>query len=168
MSENQIAEDINMVEKWLRFDPIRWLAGGMTGLLSGALLMGVGTLACAYFGHEVWFFLKLGALPIAGSEATELGVHGNSIFTGFLFYEGLALVLGVLFSHFAWTNSLGALAAMGLVWGLFSWIFICNLFIQSFPQVLAAHISPGATFPLMVMFGLSLTSLRFFDRLLRG
>ncbi|MBI4925117.1 MAG: hypothetical protein HY843_04260 [Bdellovibrio sp.] len=164
----QDMQDIKMVQKWLRFDPLRWLAGAMGGLLSGAVGIIIGSLYCYYSGHEIWFFLKLGALPALGANATEIGLYSNAIFTGFLFYEGMALILGVVFSHFTWTNSFFPLLVMGLVWGIFTWIFIFNLFIQSIPQVLAAEIRPGATLPLCLVFGFALISVAFFDRVLRG
>lgn len=159
--------DMNLVALWLRKDPLRWLAGAMGGIFAGTLML-LFAMGLAYIsGVEVWFPIKVAALPFLGSSATEIGLNPTSILYGLLFSEGLCLLLGVLFAHFTGTNNLKALAPMGLVWGVFTWIFICNLFTQSFHPVFAAQISPSITFPVALVFGLSLVSVAFFDRVLR-
>jgi len=160
--------DTNLVEIWLRRDPIRWLAGAMAGLFAGIVMIGFAMVLCVVLGTEVWFPIKLAALPILGSSATEYGMHVPAILVGLVTLEALAAFLGVIYAHFTGTNSLPALLAMGFVWGTFSWIFINNLFMQSFTTISALRIAPGVVFPIVVVFGLSLTSVVFFDRALRG
>lgn len=159
--------DMNLVALWLRWDPLRWVAGAMAGLFAGSVLllfsMGLSFLS----GKEIWFPIKLGALPFLGSQATELGVHSQTLFIGLFFHETLSVVLGIVFAHFTATNSIRALTAMGLVWGIFTWIFIYNLFTPAFKSVFAANIPAAATFPVAIVFGLSLISVAFFDRVLR-
>ncbi len=160
--------EMNLVEIWLRWDPTRLIAGAMGGLLAGAVMIAFASVLSVIANKEIFYFLKLGALPFLGASATEFGLHWNAIWVGTAFYEIFAMILGVIFAHFTGTNSLLPLLGMGLVWGLFTWIFVFNLFIQSFPEVLAAHFSSGAAFPVALVFGLSMVSVAFFDRVLRG
>jgi hypothetical protein len=51
---------------------------------------------------------------------------------------------------------------MGLVWGTFSWIFLWNLFMQSFRTIYVAQIPSASVFAIWMTFGISLTSLAFF------
>jgi hypothetical protein len=60
------------------------------------------------------------------------------------------------------------LLSIGLVWGTFSWIFIGNLFLPAWKAYTAAQVAKGATFPVMLIFGLSLATVAFFDQMIRG
>ncbi len=160
--------DINLVELWLKWDPKRWIAGALAGAFAGIVLLGAGMLLALAFGNEVWFPVKVAALPVLGGAATEFGMNLGSILTGLIVTEAVAVFLGIVFAQFVPTNSFTALAGMGVVWGVFGWIFIHNLFIQSFRPVFAAQLSPAAAFPVWLAFGLALTSVAFFDRTLRG
>lgn len=161
-------EDMNLVEMWLRKDPVRWIAGALAGLFACVLMTVFAMILSGVFGNEVWFPMKVAALPVLGGSATEFGFHLRPILIGLAVQGGLCAFLGVIYAHFTGTNSLPALLGMGFVWGAFSWIFIFNLFVQSFTDVRAANLSPAAAFPIMMVFGLSLTSVAFFDRALRG
>ncbi|NDD93156.1 hypothetical protein EBZ37_13890, partial [bacterium] len=68
---------------------------------------------------------------------------------------------------FTGTNSFAPLLGMGLTWGAFSWIFINNLFAPSFLDIRALNISNGAAFFVWMVYGISLTSVAFFDRAVR-
>ena len=160
--------DINIVEIWLRRDPIRWIAGALAGLFAGAMMIGLAMLAAKASGAELWYPVKIAALPFLGPSALEYGDHFNHILVGLVSLSGLCVFLGVVYAHFTGTNNLAALAGVGLVWGIFGWIFINNLFTQSINPVFWAHISRGAAFPIYLVFGLGLTSVAFFDRALRG
>ena len=162
------AEDFNLVEAWLTRDTTRWIAGVMAGLFAGLVALGLGMVMSAVSGMEIWFPIKLMATIILGSTATELGPQLGAILVGFVLFEAICAFWGFVYAQFVRTNQLGALLAMGVVWGLFSWILTWNLFMHSFKTIMAADISPAATFPVCIAYGVSLTVVVFFDRAMRG
>jgi hypothetical protein len=157
----------NFVTNWLRRDPTRWISGGLAGLFSAVLAMVLAMGLAKSAGFEAWFPVKLFGTLILGSAATEF-THPQGALVGALIIGALAIVLGIAFAHFVYTNAMAALLAMGLVWGVFSWIFIWNLFLQSYKTVFAAQISSVGAFPVCILFGIALASVSFFDRMLRG
>jgi len=159
--------EYNLVEMWLRKDPTRWVAGALAGLFAGAVAMGLAVFIASSIGLEPFFPLKLIGTILLGPSATEIGVANGAI-TGAVLFESLTLFLGVIFSHFVGSNKMGALLPMGLVWGIFSWIFIWNLFLQSFRPIFVAKVSSSPVFLVCLVFGLALTSVKLFDPLLRG
>ena len=156
----------NFVTNWLRRDPIRWISGGLAGLFSAFVAMAIAMFFASSAGLQSWFPLKLFGTILLGPSATDVKFAQGAI-TGGILFAALCIFLGMVFAHFVYTNAFGALLAMGLVWGLFSWIFIFNLFMQSFKPVLAAHVPPTVAFPICVLFGLALSSVSLFDRLIR-
>ncbi len=165
--QDQHEEDTNLVEIWLRKDPARWVAGAMAGIFAG-LLAGAFAMAVAkMLGYEMWFPIKLAALPFLGGRATEFGINAGLI-TGLIVMESLCMVLGMVYAHFTGLNSLPLLLGAGFTWGCFSWIFINNLFTPAFPDISAANLSKAPGFFVCMVFGLSLTSVAFFDRMVRG
>jgi hypothetical protein len=158
--------EYNLVEMWLRKDPIRWIAGALAGLLAGVVAMGVAVFIASSVGLEPLFPVKLMGTILLGPSATEIGIDQGAI-VGALIIESLSLVLGVIFSHFVGSNKIEALAPMGLVWGVFSWIFIWNLFLQSFRPIYVAKVSSSPVFLICLTFGLALTSVKLFDQTLR-
>jgi uncharacterized membrane protein (GlpM family) len=160
--------DVNIVEIWLRKDPVRWVAGALAGLFAAAIAMAFAVLLSAACGVEPLFPAKLMGAIALGPSATEVGEHTSAILAGIVLFEVLGAFLGVVYAHFTGTNLLHALLGVGFVWGVFSWIFIWNLFMQSFRPIYWVHVSSGATFPVCLVFGLSLTSVAFFDQALRG
>lgn len=160
--------EMNLVEMWLRKDKTRWVAGAIAGFFAGAIALAFAMVLSKVLGSESWFPAKLVALPVLSSTATEFGMLPSRILAGVIVWEALCTVLGVIFAHFTFTNSLQALLAMGLVWGVFSWIFIWNLFMQSNGAIFAAHVPSAPVFPVCLVFGFGLSSVAFFDRLLRG
>ena len=159
--------EYNLVEVWLRFDPRRWIAGVLAGLLASAVAMGVGMIISVNAGMDLWFPVKLVGSIILGPSATNTQLS-SGIIAGAALTAVACSFWGFVFAHFTGTNSLKALIPMGVVWGLFSWIFIWNLFMQSFHPIYAAHISSGAVFPICIAYGVALASVSFFDPLLRG
>lgn len=164
-------KDIDLVGPWLKLDPTRWMAGALAGLFAGLVALVFGGILAKGAGMEMLFPVKLMALPFLGSSATQVGTSGGAataLAVGLAAFEALCAFLGAVFAHFTYTNASGPLLGMGFTWGAFSWIFLNNLFGQSFDAIRAADISHGAGFGFWMVFGLSLTSVAFFDRLLRG
>lgn len=159
--------EYNLVEIWLRKDPVRWIAGGLAGLFAGTVAIGVAMMISSSHGLEPWFPIKLAGTILLGPNSTDI-MSTKGITAGGSLLGGLFLVLGIAYAHFTGTNFLGALLPMGLVWGIFSWIFIWNLFSQSWQPIFAARIPSGPMFLICIVFGLSLASVAFFDRVLRG
>jgi hypothetical protein len=158
----------NLVEIWLRRDPIRWVAGILAGLLAGAVAMLVAMLlTSATHSFEPTFPMKLMGTIVMGASATEIG-QTEGMWAGFIVIQMLCAFWGFVYAHFTGTNRLPALLPMGLVWGIFSWIFIWNLFLQSVRPIVAAHVPTAAALLICVTYGLSLSSVSIFDRLLRG
>jgi hypothetical protein len=160
--------EYNLVELWLRKDPIRWISGALAGLFAGLVAMGLAMFIASASGMDPWFPVKLIGSTALGPEATQIGFNLRSILVGGFLFEAVCLFLGGVYAHFTGTNYLGALLPMGLVWAAFSWIFIWNLFMQSFNTVFTAQISSGVVFPICIAYGLSLASVAFFDQKLRG
>jgi hypothetical protein len=158
--------DANLVENWLKRDPSRWVAGALAGIFAGLISAAFAGVLAIAGGYEFWFPLKAVATPFFGGAATEYS-NSQALLVGFVAYEALCAFLGLVYAHFTATNALGPLLGMGFVWGVFSWIFISCLFAQSFRAFSALNISKGILFPIDLVFGLSLTSVAFFDKLVR-
>lgn len=158
--------EYNLVEVWLRKDPVRWVAGVLAGLFAGAVAMAVAMAISVHYQFEPTFPLQLVGTIALGPSATEIGNMSGTI-AGSVILGCLCSFLGFIFAHFTGTNAVGSLLAMGLVWGTFSWIFIWNLFMQSFRPIFAARIPSGPVFPICIAFGLALASVSVFDRVMR-
>lgn len=164
----QEPEEINLVQLWLRVDVSRWIAGALGGIFAALIAAGFAGIMVQAKGGEFLFPVKFLALPFMGNAATEMGMHMGAIIGGLIVLAVVSSILGVLYAHFTVGNNKAALWGGGFVWGTFSWIFINNLFIQSFKDVRAANISNGSAFFVLMIFGFSLTSVGFFDRMIRG
>ena len=160
--------DMNLVEIWLRKDPPRWIAGVLAGLLAGAVAMAVAGLISRAAGFQMLFPLKLMATPFCGPAATDLDAGIGTVLVGLALIETICAFWGFVFAHFTGTNSLSALLAMGIVWAAFSWVFLWNLFFQSWKPIFAAQIPAGVVFPVCLAYGISLCSVAFFDRMIRS
>jgi len=161
-------EDMDIVGLWLRKDPIRWVSGALAGATSGLIAIVLAMLLTSMSRLEFWFPVKLIGAIALGPSATVVGSNFGAIITGFILFEIMTMVLGAAYAHFARTSFLPALLGMGLVWGAFTWIFIWNLFFQSFKAIFAAQVSSGAAFVVCMVFGMGLTAVAFFDRAIRG
>jgi hypothetical protein len=160
-------EDIDIVAIWLRRDPARWIAGAMAGFFAGLVMLAFATVLSALFGPEPWFPVKIPAVVFYGGYATEYGIHISRMLAGFLLHESLCVVLGVIYAHFTGTNNMPALLGAGFTWGAFSWIFIQCLFAPAIRQIYAMNLPRGPAFFVCMVFGLSLASVAFFDRMVR-
>ena len=166
-AESQEGE-MNLVAEWTRVDPIRWVSGILAGLLAGAVAMLVAGVIATWGGFEFWFPIKLMATPILGSTATEIGMNLGPIIVGLMVIEFLAVFWGVIYSHFVYSNNTGPLLAMGLVWGVYLWIFNWNLYFQSFKTISVTNLPRSWVMVVCLSYGLSLSTVRFFDRAFRG
>lgn len=160
--------DHDIVAIWLRKDRVRWIAGAMAGIFASCMMLVFTMALAALSGRDLWFAAKLPAIIVLGGQAMEYGWNTKSVLTGVVLLDLLCAFLGILYAHFTGTNHKGALLGVGLTWGLFSWIFINNLFSKSFREILTADVPAGAAFFSCLVFGLSLISVSFFDRLIRG
>jgi hypothetical protein len=161
-------EDINVVAIWLRRDPVRWMAGALAGLFAGLVAAAFGMVFAAVLGADLFYPIKWMALPVLGGEAMEAGLNLPALIIGLVVLEALCMIQGIVYAHMTGTNSLSALLGVGVVFGLFTWIFIINLYMPSFLGIRTVNMPPGAAFPVCLVMGLSLTSVAFFDRLVRG
>lgn len=159
--------DIDLVVHWTRADIPRWVAGALAGVLAAMIALAFASVFSAAVGKEFWFAAKLMATPFLGASATAYGVHLLAISVGTLFFLALGSVLGFAFAHFVFTNHVPSLLAMGMVWAAFSWVFIWNLFFQSIRPLHFMAVPPSAAIPVCVVFGISLVSVGFFDRIVR-
>ena len=160
-------QDIDLIAMWVRFDPKRWFAGALAGFTAGLILAAVAMAIAAAGGLEIWYPLKLAALPLLGGGATAVGSATPGLLVGFIAHELISVLLGMVYAHFTVKNYMPALLGAGVTWGLFSWIFLSNLFFQSFPDVYAADFPRGPALLCNLIFGISLTSVAGFDRMFR-
>ena len=160
--------ELNLVEFWLRRDPVRWRVGVLGGMIAAVFAVLVAMLISASYGVEIWFPVKVAAAVLLGPEATEYGLLLKPILVGVIAIAALSGFLGFLFAHFVWSNSIPVLLSMGLVWGIFSWIFIWNLFLQSLRQIFSLHLPSALAFVICVAFGLALAVIAPLDRVCRG
>jgi hypothetical protein len=158
-------EDI--VALWLRKDPVRWAAGVAAGIVAGMMSLVFAMVLAKANGLEAFYPARIPALPILGNSAMEFA-NGTAIFVGVAAHLVLCSILGFVYAHFTATNVMTRLLGAGLTWALFSWIFITNLFAMSFTDVAALSYSRGAGLFVNLVFGLSLTSVAFFDKAFRG
>lgn len=161
-------EDPNIVSMWLQIKPRRWVAGVVAGVVAGFVFHAVGFVLSSMGRLDPLFSVKVAALPVLGSRALDLGASGIAIITGLVMTGIVTGILGLAFAHFTLSNRIRTLLAMGVVWGVFGWIFIMNLFIQSFHDVSALRLSNGATFAACLGFGIGLVSLAATDRIFGG
>lgn len=155
-----------IVATWLRFDLTRWIAGVLSGLFAGALALIIGGTLASMNGLEFSFPAKLIGTLILGPEATSLNTVEGVLY-GVPLFELLCGTFGLIFAHFVSAQKITSLLAMGLVWAAMSWIFIWNLFMQSFRTIYVSQVSSGAAFLVCLVYGLGLSSILFFDPLLR-
>ncbi|RYZ68937.1 MAG: hypothetical protein EOP09_08615, partial [Proteobacteria bacterium] len=156
--------DFNLVEIWLQFDLPRLIAGFMAGLFAGVVMAVFAGILAVLGGYEFLYPVKIAAAPFLGNVATATGFSG-AVILGFIVHEVICGVLGMVYSHFTKTNKILPLLGAGFMWGTFSWVFIQNLFVRSFQDVMTAELPSGAAFFVLLVFGFSLSSIRVFDRM---
>jgi hypothetical protein len=155
-----------MVQYWLRKDPTRWFAGVLGGAFAGLVAMAVAMAIASSAGFEFWYPVKLFSTPFLGGAGTD-NTSMTGAWIGIAMWEALAVFWGFVYSHFVYTNSFRSLLPMGLVWGLFLWIFNWNLYLQSFKPIRWAAIPSSTAILLCVLYGVSLASVGIFDRMMR-
>lgn len=156
-----------MVAYWEKIDHYRLLAGALTGLIGGIITVFIALFLSAYWGLESLYPIKLFATICMGSSATELGDRTDVLLTGGLVIFGLFSILGLIFSHFVFARSIFGLFWMGIVWGIFSWIFIWNLFLQAFKPILNSGVNSSSVLLLCLIYGSSLLMLKWIEPLVR-
>jgi hypothetical protein len=159
-------EDTNLVELWIKRDNIRLVAGFLAGVFAAACAAIVGGIIASAHGMEFFFPVKLLGTVLLGPDATEYS-YAPGLGAGLAVLGFICVFWGVIYAHFTKTNALSALLPMGVVWGLFSWIFIWNLFLPSFNTIKAAGISAGPALAVCLAYGIGLASVSMFDRLMR-
>ncbi len=160
--------DVNVVEMWVRKDPVRLIAGALAGVLAALIALVFAMVISSGAGLETTFPAKLFASILVGTSATEHASGMGIIVLGIAFVSILSAISAAVFAHFTYTNKLSELLMMGLVWGVFTWIFVWCLFLPSFDQVLWAKISAGWPFFICLLFGASLSSVKFIYGALGG
>lgn len=158
--------DGDIVAIWLRKDPARWVAGIIAGALAGLIAMAVAMGLASASAMELWYPVKLMSTPILGAVGTDNSIMTGAI-VGLIVWEFVAIFWGFVYSHFVGTNSFRSLLAMGLVWGIFLWIFNWNLYYQSFKPIRWSGVPSSAAILVCVVYGLSLSSVCVFDRMFR-
>lgn len=157
----------NLTDVWLRKDPVRWVAGALAGCVGGAAMLLFSIILAKLAGMDGLYLVKLAASPWVGDAAMEYSPSPMVLIAGGVQLAILFSFLGATFAHFAATNALPALLGLGLSWGAFGWVFITNLFSQSYRPVVVAEVPRGFAFFAWMVFGIGLTSVAFFDRTLR-
>ncbi len=160
-------EDIDLVANWLVFDRVRAVAGVLTGLFAGVLALAVAGALAVMNGMEFLYPVKLMATPVLGFAATEYSAGFLTLVTGFIVFQFMCTFWGFVYSHFVKTDALGPLLAMGAVWGFFSWVFEWNLFLHAEKAIVYSGVSPSAALLVCMVYGVSMSSLAFFNRVLR-
>jgi hypothetical protein len=159
--------EMDLVATWLIFDLPRTIAGAMSGVFASLVAWIFAGFLAKAGGYEFWMPFKVPAAPIVGRDALTYGVT-PSLFIGTVVLCVIGAVLGMVYSHFVKSNRIDALLGAGFMWGTFSWIFINNLFSRSFLNVREMELPNGPAFFVLLVFGLSLASIKVFDRILCG
>ena len=164
---DQQDDELNVVEAWLSWDTRRVVAGAGAGLFAGVVALALAMVLSATNGMDLWFPARFAALPVLGGTALKFD-NSMAIVVGFIVHEVLSAVLGMFYAHFTINNSTPRLFGAGLVWGIYSWIFISCLFVQSFRDISAVNLPKSAFLPVNMAFGLALMSVAMFDRTIRA
>jgi hypothetical protein len=160
------SNDFNLVAAWLRFDIRRVIAGGFAGAFAGIVALVFAMVLATKFGYEIWYPVKIAAVPFLGAAAMDYG-NMQGLIVGLMVHLALSATLGKIYGHFSIFSEFLPLLALGLVWGVFSWIFISCLFVQAFTEVFALNLSMGAAFFVNMVYGIALSSLTIFNKMLK-
>jgi hypothetical protein len=160
---NTIPGEYNVVALWTKFRGARLRAGVMAGIFAGFMMQLFGVVYYAFKGDDLVKPFKIAALPILGNSALAYGsVQG--VVVGLIVFYALMSFLGMAYAHFTGTNHLGNRFGIGITWAAFGWVFITNLFCPAFRSYSEADIPRGAMFFAWIVFGLSLMSVKWFDK----
>jgi hypothetical protein len=148
---------------WSQWRTPRIIAGVFAGIVAGTAMQIAGMIYCSIRGWDIFMPGKISALPWLGREALQFGsVH--ALVVGLIAFYALAIVLGMAYAHFTGNNHRGVRFGMGVVWATWGWVFITCLFSPSFQAYQEADIPRGAMFFAWLVFGLSLSSVAWFDK----
>ncbi|MBC7385698.1 MAG: hypothetical protein H7301_06000 [Cryobacterium sp.] len=159
--------EMDLIATWLIFDLPRTIAGAMAGITAGLIAWVFAGILAVLSGTEFWYPFKIPAAPILGNDAMTFGIT-PAILIGTVLMLAISGVLGMVYSHFVKSNRMDALLGAGFMWGTFSWIFINNLFVNSFQNIRELDLPKGAAFFVLLLFGFSLSSLKIYDRIICG
>ena len=159
--------EMDLVATWLVFDLPRTIAGALAGVFATLVAWIFAGFLAKAGGYEFWYPFKIPAVIVYGRDALTYGM-GSAVVVGTVIACAVGAVFGMIYSHFVKSNRLDALLGAGFMWGTFSWVFPNNLFSKSILNVRELELSSGAAFFVLLVFGLSLASLKIFDRILCG
>jgi hypothetical protein len=160
--------DMNLVEHWVKKDPSRWAAGLFAGIFAAVMAAVVGGIVAEIAGYAFLFPVRLMAAIPLGASATDTAFGSTAVILGAGVLGLICVFFGIAYAHFVPSNRPGPLLAMGAVWGIYSWIFVWNLFLPAFRVIRDAQIPSGAALPVCMVYGLSLASVSFFHRMFGG
>lgn len=160
---NSVPGEYNVVALWTKFRAERLRAGVFAGIFAGLMMQLFGVIYYAIHGDDLAKPFKIAALPILGNSAIAYG-STQGIVVGLIAFYALASFLGAAYAHFTGTNHFGNRFGIGLTWGAYGWVFITCLFSPAFRAYNEADIPRGPMFFAWMVFGLSLMSVKWFDK----
>jgi hypothetical protein len=151
-------EDAPIVEHWLKFHPQRFFLGGLSGILAawGALI--VGGLLCLFSEMDPFTPATVLGTILLGSKSMTIG-STTGLVAGLLVAALIGGFWGLVYAQMTYTNRFFPLLLVGLTWGIYSWIFTWNLFLQSFLDVYSAELPTSAALLVCLAYGFFLTML---------
>ena len=155
--------EYSLVAMWCAPRRARLIGGLLAGAFAGTMMLLFGMIYCAATGNDIMAPMKISAIPFLGGDALAYGSVPGLVVGTIAFYTVMSL-LGMAYGHLTGINSRKGLFGVGLTWGAFGWVFINNLFLPAFRPYLAAGIPRGVMFFAWMVYGLSLMSVMWFDR----
>jgi hypothetical protein len=165
-NNSQAEIDYNIVALWTSIDVTRWIAGCIAGAFAACLATIVAGAFATSGGFEFLFPVKLLGTALLGREATAYG-STSGLVAGALVLGFITVFWGFVFGHFVRTNKFFNLLGMGVTWGLFSWVFVWNLFLHSVKSISASNMSSGPAMAICLTYGLGMMSIAIVDKVIR-
>jgi hypothetical protein len=134
--------------------------GGVLAGLFGGIVISVLGVALALVQHrDVWMGLKLAGLPFTGALALQPGFAAVPVLVGIGAHLAVSAVWGLGFGVLFFGLSRPATVAMGLVWGVITWV---TMFYGVLPMIGARALAHAAP-PMLVigehlLFGLAVAT----------
>lgn len=160
---DSIEGEHNLVELLCNFRASRLKAGVLAGIVAGIAMQIFGMIYCASQGIDITAPMKIAGLPILGNAAMAYG-STTGIVVGLLAFFAYSIFHGMSYAHVTGGNHKGALFGIGLTWAAWSWIFVTCLFMPAFRSYYEAEIPRGVMFFAWIVWGLSLQSVKWFDK----
>ena len=155
--------EYRVVEMWSQPRLARLRAGAMAGIVAGVAMLLFGMIYCLIRGIDVMAPMKISALPFLGNPAMAYG-SASGLAVGLIAFFSMASVSGMVYAHFTGVNNRKGLLGVGITWAAFSWVFLSCLFLPANRAYYAADIPKGVMFFAWIVFGLSLSSVAWFDK----